>query len=307
MTTFTASAEVHPIPDSLPPLPSGEPPAMPPLSPAESVLSEGEIVDDNNNEEEGEKKESDLYKERVRKVREMLALPQIQPQASKDVCMSVETDRARVKHILPASKNFSSMFSNFLDEVKGVSKKKGSPMDVGTFPKRFQPRMTNYELEDCPWSVEAVVNDPELYNSSLWRHKDNPQFRISQKKIAEWETSNREGLSVASYTDSFLWSVKSMLTNMRDNLDSRRFCEDPTLTLDHIMELRDQTTEALQFLQSAARGIQDMTKLTVGRIGSQVLSRRDNCCNALKGNYCFFFTIKTFWGRFEFIRQCSRN
>jgi hypothetical protein len=154
-------------------------------------------------------------------------------------------------------------------------------MEVGAFPKRFQPRMANYEVESCPWSVEALVTDPELYQSSLWRHKDNPQFRISQKKIMEWETSNRESLSVAAYTDSFLWAVKSLLAGLRDKLESRRYCEDPSMSLEQIMDVKDDATEALQFLQSAARGVQDMMKMTVDRIGSQVLSRRDSWCNAM--------------------------
>jgi hypothetical protein len=165
------------------------------LPPGDRDLSEGEIVDDNNNDEQ---KAMSLYKERVQKVRELMDLPDLLPQEGKDICMSVEEGATKVKQVLPAPKNFVNSLQGFLDEVKGVGRKKGLPMEVGAFPKWFQPRVANYEVESCPWSVEALVTDPELYQSSLWQHNDNPQLRISQKKIMEWETSNRESLSVAA-------------------------------------------------------------------------------------------------------------
>ena len=63
----------------------------------------------------------------------------------------------KVKHTLPASKNFVHMFDTFLDEVKGSGEKKGAALEVGAFPKRFQPRMSSYELEDRGSLICEVV------------------------------------------------------------------------------------------------------------------------------------------------------
>ena len=81
----TTLAEVHAPMFDLP-LPSGAPPAKPP-PPSERELSEEELVDDNNN---GEQSQASLYKERIRRVRELMDLTGNEPIMSKDVCMSLE-------------------------------------------------------------------------------------------------------------------------------------------------------------------------------------------------------------------------
>ena len=86
-------------------------------------------------------------------------------------------------------------------------------------------------------------------------------------------------MSIASYTESFIWASQEKLKTMATNLDNRRFADDPTLTIEHIEDLAEDVGQTLDFLQSAAIGLKDMVKMTVDRIGSQVLVRRDTWLN----------------------------
>ena len=118
--------------------------------------------------------------------------------------------------------------------LKRVGKKGGVPLEQDCFPPKVGPKMANYEVEDCPWNVQTLEADAGLYKTALWSSSDNPQLKVRNKHISHWEASNRESMSVASYTESFLWAGQERLKQVVSNLDNRRFSEDPTLSLEHI-------------------------------------------------------------------------
>ena len=246
----------------------------------DEVLEEGEVmVDDVSSSEaeySGEDMELGQYRRKVKKVRDMFGLPA--PEMKKTGSLSIEGMK-KGKYLLPHKSDYATLFSEYMDQVRGTKDKK-APLEQEQFPPKFTPKMGLYEVEDCPWSVEDLKVDSNLYsNETLWSSADNPQLRVPSRSLKHWETSNRESMSIASYTENFIWASQERLRNMFEKLDSRRYANDPTLKLKQIENLAQDVTQTLDFLQSAAIGLKDMVKMTVDRIGSQVLVRRDTWLN----------------------------
>jgi hypothetical protein len=140
--------------------------------------------------------------------------------------------------------------------------------------------MKYYEVEDCHWKTEFLNSDNALYNSSMYKFDTNPKFDMRVKTLLNWEDSNRKSLCVTSYVDHFLWAGMKNLKVMKRKLNSRLMEDDPTLALDHMADLYQHVKEGLSFLDSAAKGVNDLIRMTIGRIGDQVLVRRDNWFNS---------------------------
>lgn len=235
-----------------------------------------EEVDEDENEEE---KSLRKYRNKISRLREMLKLP---VQESKEKVYNPKSDTVPVKitPVLPASsEGTSNLFDQFVNDVNGKStqkKKRQVPKEMGTFPTNYLPKSKFYEVEDCPWKDTVPDSDPLLYNSSLYKSHDHPNFNMSILRLFDWEESNRKSLNVASYVDHFMWGVQKHLKVMKRKLGSRRYEEDPTLAFEQIEDLYWQVSESLGFLDSAARGLNDLIKMAVSRIGNQMLVRRDN-------------------------------
>jgi hypothetical protein len=251
-----------------------------------------EVRQDSNNNDEavswagdqlsewgGSTEELDLkkYRAKIQRVRELMQLPVLEATDDGNVAISVDPEPRKVKQVLPAPPKVITLFDSFMQEVRGTSKKskKSKPLDFHHFPSSFAPKMSHYEVEDCGWSSRALETDPNIFQSALYRDKDQPPFKVRIQKVMDWETSNRQSLSVASYTDSFLWAGKTKIKELREKLDSRRFVENSSLDKDQLADLDFDAEEAMDCLQSAAKGLQDLMKMTVDRLGSQALVRRD--------------------------------
>ena len=241
-----------------------------------------EMVDKSMMEDGEISEEADIrrYKEKIKRIRGMFNLPE---PAMKDKTASLSIDeREKIKYLLPHMSDYMDVFKDYEALIRGTgSEKKKGPLDLKQVPKRFSPKMAHYEVEECPWQVAAPPDGDYLKDSSLVDKGENPQSSVRSSVLRDWETSNRESVSVASYSEFFLGATKTILKGMTENLDSRRFAEDPTLTWEHIMDLKVDLEESLEFLNSAAIGLKDMVKMAVDRIGGQVLARRDNWLRAM--------------------------
>ena len=242
---------------------------------------EGEVSGEESNAEEDDMDDPELgqYRKKIRKLRSMFGLSE--PSLPKTGSLSVESTR-RVKYLLPHKSDYMEMFEEYMDQVKGAKHgKKMIPMEQDHIPAKFSPKMGNYEVEECPWNNEELKVDPNLHNNeALWPNNENPQLRVRSKHLRHWETSNRESMSVASYTESFLWAGQEKLREIIGKLDNRRYTKDQTMSWAHIENCIGDVAETLDFLQSAAIGLKDIVKMTVDRIGSQVLVRRDTWLGA---------------------------
>jgi hypothetical protein len=172
-------------------------------------------------------------------------------------------------------------FQDFLDNLKNVKSgksraTKGSYYDLGQLPQPFKPRMAHYNIEKCPWIETALPDNESLLSSStLYKHDDRPQIRIKSKRLMEWENSNRQSLSVASHLDHFLWAGKTRVKELKEKLEVHDQ-PDSTISFQEIEDLWNDADQAVDFLQSAAKGLQDLVKATVNRVCWQVTVRRDS-------------------------------
>ena len=221
------------------------------------------------------------YKEKIKRIRIMsnLSEPSTQEGEKKSTARSLDIEGTRVRYLLPASSDFiMDRFDNYLKLVKGESsKKKVNPMDRASFPALYSPRMANYQVEDCPWKVSFLESDGSLYKSKIYPSENNPPFKCKAKQILDLETNNREALSVGSYTDTFLWAGKRKLQNISKKLNAQlKNEEEPVLEKEQMENLHKDAKEALGYLGSAAKGLNDIIKMTVDRVCTLGLMRRDS-------------------------------
>ena len=261
----------------------------------DEYVDEWESVDEEDEEEEydedaeedetEEDKEDRKYSKKIARLREMMKLPPVQENKQKNTKTKSNANvPVKTIPVLPASSDaFMNLFDMYVDDVKGKptsTKKKNNSKDTGQFPSLFTPKMKFYEVEDCPWKENFLDSDKKLYHSALYSFNGNPEFKMSHvQQLLNWEGSNRKSLNVCSYVDNFLWGVMKHLKVMKRKLKSRQYEEEPSLSIEHIEDLYWQVGESLNFLDSAAKGLNDLIKMTINRIGSQVLIRRDNWFN----------------------------
>jgi hypothetical protein len=242
--------------------------------------------DDDDNVSEGRKEdESEEEKQRrkfankIQKLRKILKVKERQLKEKNYNARCTVANDSKAKPMLPVSSEaFVNLFEKYEEDVANAGKKthtqEGKKADA--YPKLFLPKMSNYVVEDVPWKTEALSTDDALKGSSVFKGQNFPPFTVPFKQFTNLDSSNRKSLNVLSYTDCFLWGVTKHLRVMKRKLGSRRYEEDPTLSLEQVEDLYWQTVESLGFLESAAKGLNDLIKMTISRIGLNTLLRRDN-------------------------------
>jgi hypothetical protein len=183
---------------------------------------------------------------------------------------------------LPASAGFIQCFEEYIGEVRASEGSKrakahpGFPMDVGKFPARFNPKMSFYNIQDCPWKQAPAPADHKLLDSSLYGSKYPPSIRVDQAKVQEWEASNREVVSVASHMDWFVSATVAILDGVKSKLE-----EGP---VDHEawQDIWNDASDATDLLTSVGKGLQDIVKCSVSEVGSLLLVRRDSWLEHMK-------------------------
>ena len=242
-------------------------------------FNEDDVEEEVMKEEVGEEKGKELYREKLKKVLQLRKLPLTAQEESSDIGLSVVSGEKRMRAHLPAPPGYVKYFEeHFRDELKDV--KGGNPLAVGSYPRMYKPKASHYEIKDA-WSSEFLKEDTALCKSVLYKYKDPPKFEVKQQAIKGLETHCRGALNVACYTDSFLWSAKRMVEKMRARLSSKRFVKEPTLDIEDIRELFALTDEAMDFMSSAAKGIQDYSKMTMDEVAMLVTWRRDSYISSM--------------------------
>ena len=231
-------------------------------------------------ETEAQDKPNSRYHEQLKKVRKLRKLPSDSgPEEDSETLSGDRGSRKRYKCSLPAPEGFIKyMDEHYIDELKDV--KGGKPLAVGTMPKMFKPKMACYEVKEG-WSTEYLKEDTALYKSALYRSKDTPSLKMKHDTIRKLETHNLCALNVECYTDNFLWSAKQMMLKIQSRLKEKQYEKEPRLALNGIKEIYGLTEEALLFMKSAARGLQDLSKMTMDEVATIVTVRRDNWIEAM--------------------------
>ena len=252
---------------------------------------EEDIEEDEQEDNSIESKEFKKFKNKVKRVRKFLGLPEtesISASAARSELEAVQMSRA----CLPKSSVvFEDAFDRLIHDLKGLhfpkdKQKKGKKVapklkDVGVMPKLFVPNMDHYEVEECPWKEAFLDSDAALYGSSLYKKDANPSFEMSVKNLLDLEDSNRKSLNVLSSLDMFLWVGNCYVDNLKKKLKTAKKAIDvdnPKVILgeEHLEDLLADCKESMSMLNSAAKGVTDLVKMTVGRVSRQVLIRRDN-------------------------------
>ena len=89
-----------------------------------------------------------------------------------------------------------------LKEVEGTERAKkrlGRYKYTGTLHKKVKPKMAAYRINDCPWKTTAQSFDRALLESVLYPAKEPPAMKITEERLKDVETSNREMVSMLSY------------------------------------------------------------------------------------------------------------
>jgi hypothetical protein len=76
------------------------------------------------------------YRNKLRRVRELMELPVLEAKDDNNVALSVDPEPRRVKQVLPAPPKVITLFNCFMQEVRGTSKKakKAKPLDIHHYP-----------------------------------------------------------------------------------------------------------------------------------------------------------------------------
>lgn len=252
----------------------------------QSVLSKGDSNITQNTEceeidDEGENQMS--FKQRVKRVREMLLGEENEPviQDKTKTVLSVDPPKLTQRTVLPHSESFLGFFKNMDEEIKGVGRRRDNrlrePLTFGKLPKEIKPRMRVYTLKDCPWTHLPSKN-PGLFQSSLFQEQVNrvSNVHIPLEKMEDFQNEQRNMLSIASYVDMFMWATKENVKETLKNLDTARYMDEPKLNFEEIQDVHENLEETLEFIQSAARGVQDMVQFTIFNIGATELWRKDS-------------------------------
>ena len=257
----------------------------------------------------GEEVFEDSYRDKVELVSKTLGLDVSIEKKQKNFAMSVNASGggSGVKK-LPASANFVKEFDRWMGELKAdegsvrSKKKPGEPYDINTFPKRVHPKMVNYEIADCPWKVHGQSFDRRLLQSVLYHGKEAPQIKVKAARLKDWETSQREMLSMLSYMDLFTaasielvrgmavsleedeathkTAVQELLTKLASkgvNLDCLEDVEAFGVGVYNLKEgLWNQAQDTISLLGSVGKGVQDNVKNVVDVVASSMVTRRDS-------------------------------
>ena len=93
----------------------------------------------------------------------------------------------------------------------------------------------------------------------------------------QWEVHSRETLSILNTVEHFMLGSRAILKNVMDRLQRTDLSEQD------VEELWDEVGQATDILDSTGKGIHDVTKQVVDKLGAEVLVRRDAWVGGMSG------------------------
>jgi hypothetical protein len=200
-------------------------------------------------------------------------LPTVSKKSSNFV-RSVADGQEKAYKRLPPSKKFADKFEEFAKEVataEGSHRAKSStvrtPYEVGKLPSRKKVKMSFYDIADCPWPTKAAPYQTGLFGSNLYPEKSTPTMRVNRERVTEWETMNRECVSIASHTDYFIAAGMNIFQTLLEKAENEEEIQPATIW--------NVARMGMGMMFSAGMGVQDLTKNIMWEIGEQVVTRRD--------------------------------
>jgi len=245
---------------------------VPPSSAASSVLTEEpeeevdtmmRVVNDTT------------YEERISMVGDILGadLPKTSKK-SNNFAMSVSTKGSKEYNRLPASAMFEDKFQEFVAELSGAegsirakNPKNKHPLAINKLPGRPKPKMHFYDIGNCPWQTEAPKIQSKMDNELIYTGSMAPTAHVQDDKMREWETINRENVSILSHVDHFIASGQRIFETIYEKAEN-----DEEMTPEMLWNLARQ---GLAMMFSAGRGVQDLARNSIWEIGEQMTVRRD--------------------------------
>ena len=180
---------------------------------------------------------------------------------------------------LPAAPNFlMAEFEAFSAELESLEKSRARPKDTkfdgGPFPARPKFHASSYTMIDPPWNESFLSSPMQMVGTPLMPLDKDKSVNVQSYSVATdrfhgWEAGNREALSMLTYTDWFVSTVRAMLKEMADKLARN---DVSVATLDSLVV---DALEGVQLLESAGRGVKDIAQGVVHRLCAQTLTRRD--------------------------------
>ena len=94
-------------------------------------------------------------------------------------------------------------------------------MGLHKFPARPKFTMRPYEIYNRPWQQSAPPANPSLFDSPLFKGKDEPWLKVTPPKFKLIENGLRDTVFILSDSDWFLTASKVELRRQVDELNSR--------------------------------------------------------------------------------------
>jgi hypothetical protein len=213
---------------------------------------------------------------------------------------------------LPPAEGFVKVFQKWTAELKGAegskrgTSKPGEVLDLHSYPSRPKGIMKAYTIGDRPWQQVAPPPNRSLFQSTLYRGKDEPMIKLQAGKFKLLENGMREQVSVLSHLDWFLAASKTELQKRAEELETREPIDLETLAREledftaeqrngivaWAQEAQEKTYQAdlatwnsmlnvVGLIESAARCTQDAATLTVEAVSTSTVMRRDSWLDKL--------------------------
>ena len=200
---------------------------------------------------------------------------------SKNFAMSVTKKAGAEYHRLPPSSMFLQKFDDFTSELKGAegsvraqNPKNKAPLAINKLPGKPRTKMQFYEIGNCPWQTAAPEAQSKLKNPVIYNGTLHPYCRVPDDKMIQWETTNRENVSILSHVDHFVAAGQRIFESIYDKV-----MRDEKLTPEMLWNLSRQ---GLCMMYSAGMGVQDLARNNIWQIGEQITTRRDVFLEKLK-------------------------
>lgn len=220
----------------------------------------------------------ELYRDKLRLVRELEKLETEETVKSNPMVMSVEPEERKARLSLPPSAGFLNKFEDFTKVLKGQKAIKGTQKQVftsGKFPRLFKPSPSLYSIPECPWKAESLGLGSDLLAATnpVYNSTHPPQVSVDEAVVKKLESSVRQSLNVASYMDHFMFASRELIKGSQEKLDLVQAGD--SLSFPDVCEIYDDNKKALGLLQSAAKALSDISVGLVERAGCLVTLRRD--------------------------------
>jgi hypothetical protein len=192
-------------------------------------------------EEEEEEDEEDLvldYSDKINFLRQKRNLPLAEPTVQQGIAMSSSSKNVPAELALPVSKNIPPAFETFIQKLKASQEDKTKNFTRNL--TNFSTKLSNYKIEyeeNNRWMQEGP-KDNELLTHKSWNPSEQiPRIKMKLSYLRVFETSNRNTLQIASYTDQFLLGAMDILDTVFSKLNSVKDLENPVLDSSHIADI----------------------------------------------------------------------